>query len=98
MKLLGQIAKQTSTIIVATLQQPGYDVFRRLDRVLLLSAGKVAYFGEGGAACLGYFRERLGLKCSLAENPADFVLKEINADFVPRAKVVSIREQWEKGR
>lgn len=65
--------------VMCTIHQPSSDVFHKLDRVMLLSAGQVVYFGSTHDV-VPYF-STIGKQCPPYTNPADFMLDICNTDF-----------------
>jgi ABC-type multidrug transport system ATPase subunit len=80
---LQELARAQDVIIACTIHQPSAKIFSGFDRLLLLSSGRVAYSGKVKDAA-GYFRS-LGLAIPEQENPADFFLDSVNADFTERS-------------
>jgi ABC-type multidrug transport system ATPase subunit len=78
-KKLKSIAVMLNAVIIASLHQPSSEVWENLDRLLLLSKGKVMFEGYINA-CLPAF-EFAGEKCPEHYNPADFLLNLVNSDF-----------------
>ncbi len=58
--------------VVLTIHQPRANMFLQFDSIMLLAAGRVAYFGPPQAA-VGHFSS-LGYQCPALTNPADFLL------------------------
>jgi len=59
-------------IIVLSIHQPRFNIFKMFDQLLLLSEGHTVYFGEANRA-VKYF-EQLGYTYEENTNPADFIL------------------------
>lgn len=57
--------------VLASLLQPSYEVFSLFDNLLILTGGRVAFFGRRQEA-LDHF-ESLGYRCSRDINPAEFL-------------------------
>ncbi|GJD12541.1 ABC transporter G family member 7 [Galdieria sulphuraria] len=64
--------------VLMTIHQPRSDIFSLIDSLLLLSEGKVLYFGPAKEA-VAYFSQ-LGYECPLHFNPADYILDLIAVD------------------
>ena len=62
---------QSGRTVVCTLHQPRSSVFDMFDQLMVLSQGRVAYFGPAKAA-VDYF-SRLNFSCGRFQNPADFL-------------------------
>jgi ABC-type multidrug transport system ATPase subunit len=71
METINKLAKQNHTVI-CTIHQPRSDIFKLFDKLLLLSAGQIAYFGDAKNAS-GYF-QNLGYPMPKNYNPADFYI------------------------
>ena len=69
--------------ILCTIHQPSAMLFQQFDRLLLLAkGGKTVYFGdigENSRTLTGYFERHGAVKCDVAENPAEWMLKVIGA-------------------
>ena len=77
-KSLKRLAKQGRTVI-ATIHQPGSEIFHLFDDLIILSEGHIIYCGDA-AASIDYFA-RLGYPCPRYSNPADFYFMEILRQF-----------------
>jgi ABC-type multidrug transport system ATPase subunit len=64
---------KNKTFQICTIHQPRSDIFHLFDSVLLLSKGKMVYYGETKEVT-GYFQS-LGYQCPEKCNPADFIRK-----------------------
>jgi ATP-binding cassette subfamily G (WHITE) protein 2 len=71
MELLNTLTKNGRTI-VCTIHQPRSAIFELFDQLMLLSQGKVVYFGAAKQA-VQYFGS-LGVQCGEFSNPADFFI------------------------
>jgi ABC-type multidrug transport system ATPase subunit len=67
---LKDLASQGRTV-VATIHQPSSDIFMLFDDLLLLSEGRVVYYGEAKDA-VSYFA-RAGYECPQYMNPSDYI-------------------------
>jgi len=92
MALLKTIAQKTRIAIVCTIHQPSASVFEGFDDTLILSGGRIAYFGP--AAELSAHLERIGKPLPPNANPAEYALDVVNADFTSKAAVKSILDAW----
>ncbi|XP_064642408.1 uncharacterized protein LOC135496813 isoform X2 [Lineus longissimus] len=72
MMTMKKYTKNYNKTVITTIHQPSSQIFYAFDKVLLLSGGKVAYYGKG-AEIARYF-ENIGLPCTPNYNPADFIL------------------------
>mmetsp|Transcript_7412 Transcript_7412/g.18059 ORF Transcript_7412/g.18059 Transcript_7412/m.18059 type:complete len:662 (-) Transcript_7412:356-2341(-) len=94
MELLGNLAKQLNVMIICSIHQPSSRTFLAFDLCLLLSRGKVAYFGSANQA-LTYF-SNLGYKAPQQMNPADYMIEISNPDFTSQKQVDDIIGKWDK--
>jgi len=65
--------------VVATIHQPRSSIFEMIDYLVLLSEGRMAYFGPAADA-IQYFRD-IGFECPEHYNPPDFFLDLISPDY-----------------
>nr|QTW43725.1 ABCG-like protein 2 [Eurytemora affinis] len=70
-----ELAKLGRTV-VCTIHQPSSLIFSKFDRLMLLTEGRIAYFGDANLA-VQYFN-RIGYPCPLTYNPADFFLDTLS--------------------
>ncbi|XP_065904844.1 broad substrate specificity ATP-binding cassette transporter ABCG2-like isoform X3 [Dysidea avara] len=75
-QILHNLSKE-GRVIIMSIHQPRYSIFRLCDHLMLLSRGVVVYTGVGRAT-LPYFTNTLGVECDEFENPADFFLDNLN--------------------
>jgi len=87
-----QLAHTHNVIIACTIHQPSAKVFQGFDRLLLLSGGRVAYSGKVSKVDAHF--QSLGFTMPMHENPADFLLDSINADFTDTDVVDKVLEAW----
>jgi ATP-binding cassette subfamily G (WHITE) protein 2 len=73
--LLKNLSVNEKRVIVLSIHQPRYSIFKLFDSLTLLSQGSTVYHGPAHLA-LAYF-DKLGLHCEEHENPADFFLDTI---------------------
>jgi ABC-type multidrug transport system ATPase subunit len=66
-------------LVIVSIHQPSSTTYQLFDKLLLLSAGRMHYFGL--AARVGAFFDYLGYPMPLQMNPAEFVLELMNVDF-----------------
>mmetsp|Transcript_20552 Transcript_20552/g.32575 ORF Transcript_20552/g.32575 Transcript_20552/m.32575 type:complete len:576 (-) Transcript_20552:298-2025(-) len=93
MQLLDKIAKRLNVAIITSIHQPSTRTFLAFDLTLLLSKGKVAYFGAASQA-LSYFKT-LGFQAPPQMNPADFLIEISNPDFTDPKQVNRLIESWD---
>ena len=79
MSFLKEIAQAENAIVVCTIHQPPASVFAGFDNNLILSMGRVAYFGK--AAAMGEYFSSIGRPPPAGTNLAEFVLDSVNRDF-----------------
>jgi ABC-type multidrug transport system ATPase subunit len=87
-----QLARSKDVIIACTIHQPSAKVFKGFDQLLLLSGGHAAYSGQV-CEVEQYFKS-LGFEVPLQENPADFLLDAVNADFTEPDVVARVVQAW----
>jgi len=92
MKFMKEIAVQAQIAIVCTIHQPSASVFEGFDDTLILSGGRVAYFGP--AAELPAHLELVGRPLPPAANPAEYALDVVNADFASTEEVGAVLDAW----
>jgi ABC-type multidrug transport system ATPase subunit len=96
MQHLTGIAKSGVTVI-CTIHQPSQLIYEMSDKLLLLTAGRVAYFGATDAA-VSYF-ENLGCHMPPRTSVAEWLLNELNVDFHDdKNRVDQIISDWTQSR
>eukprot|EP00179_Madagascaria_erythrocladioides_P005209 CAMPEP_0198312416 /NCGR_PEP_ID=MMETSP1450-20131203/3790_1 /TAXON_ID=753684 ORGANISM="Madagascaria erythrocladiodes, Strain CCMP3234" /NCGR_SAMPLE_ID=MMETSP1450 /ASSEMBLY_ACC=CAM_ASM_001115 /LENGTH=678 /DNA_ID=CAMNT_0044015361 /DNA_START=101 /DNA_END=2137 /DNA_ORIENTATION=+ len=75
--------------VVTTIHQPRSNIFTLFDKLLLLSEGRVMYFGNAKDA-VDYF-SRLSFACPSQFNPADYFIDMLSVD--PRTKEQEVRSK-----
>jgi len=66
--------------VVCSIHQPRSSIYQLIDKVLLLTGGRTAYFGPGGASCAAHFAN-IGHPVPSDFNPADHYLDIISIDY-----------------
>lgn len=85
-----RILAATGKIILTVVHQPRSSIFFLFDNLLLLSEGKVMYFGAIDQ-CTDYF-SRLSYACPTQFNPADFVMDIVSVD----SRTEELRQESER--
>lgn len=75
---LQQLAEKRNTAIFCTIHQPSSELFAMFDQVLLLSEGRVAFFGDPDDS-IEFFAEN-GYKCPENYNPADYLINVVSIE------------------
>ena len=94
MTFLKKVAASSNIAVVCTIHQPPASVFAGFDNTMILSMGRVAYFGK--AAKMGEYLESIGSPPTADTNPAEFILDLVNKDFTPTAGVKKVLAKWEE--
>ena len=92
MSFLKKIAEARSIAIVCTIHQPPASVFAGFNNCMVLSMGRVAYFGK--AESMGEYFASVGNAPPPDTNIAEFVLDLVNTDFAPEAGVRILLDKW----
>ncbi|KAJ8493642.1 hypothetical protein OPV22_015363 [Ensete ventricosum] len=79
MNRIVNLAKHDGRTVLASIHQPGSDVFALFDDLCLLSDGKTVYFGPTSGT--NEFFALNGFACPTFINPSDHFLRTINKDF-----------------
>lgn len=72
-KKLDELAKKYGKTIIYVIHQPSSDIFKKMDKLMLLYKGKTIYFGDAGKPAVDYF-EKIGFHCDVNTNPSDFFM------------------------
>lgn len=94
MGFLKEIAAATGAAVLCTIHQPPASVFADFDNAMVLSMGRVAYFGK--AARMGEYLASIGSAPGEETNVAEFVLDLVNKDFTPVETVVKVLDAWDR--
>ncbi|CAG9466909.1 unnamed protein product [Pedinophyceae sp. YPF-701] len=78
MACIRRLAQKDRTIL-SVIHQPSSETFELFDKLLLLSAGDMVYFGDADKALASF--EAAGLHMPRGMSECDFFLKSINRDF-----------------
>lgn len=86
MQLLKSYAVKEKKTIIITIHQPSSQIFHMFDKLLLLTTGQLAYFGQTDSVVP--FFDSLGYRMSTHFNPADFVLERIKNSNEEETRVI----------
>ncbi|XP_064387241.1 broad substrate specificity ATP-binding cassette transporter ABCG2-like [Halichondria panicea] len=75
-QLLKRLGSTGNRVVVMSIHQPRYSIFKLFDTLTMLSLGNTVFHGPAHQA-LPYFN-RLGYECEEHDNPADYFLDIIN--------------------
>lgn len=84
-------------IVIASIHQPSTDTFNLFDKLALLSAGKLCYFGTIDQ--ISTYFQSIGHPIPSNTNPAEYLLDLVNADFegADGAAAASVQQAWASG-
>lgn len=94
MKFLKDYAIKERKTIVASIHQPSSQIFYLFDKLLLLSNGQLAYFGDTEKVIP--FFSRIGFEITPNYNPADFMMERIKGSEEDRLQIIRAAEELEK--
>ncbi|XP_065906229.1 broad substrate specificity ATP-binding cassette transporter ABCG2-like [Dysidea avara] len=83
-RLLKDLSKEDRVIIIS-IHQPRYSIYKLFDTLTLLSKGELVYHGIAGDFALQYFNS-LGYECERHDNPADFFLDVVFQNEVEKCE------------
>jgi len=95
MTFLKDIAASKNIAVVCTIHQPPASVFADFDNCMILSMGRMAYFGK--AAKMGEYLASIGSPLPADTNPSEFILDLVNTDFTPVSGVKEVLDKWSEG-
>ncbi|PHH79605.1 hypothetical protein CDD80_4367 [Ophiocordyceps camponoti-rufipedis] len=78
-RYLRELAKKTGIIIVCSIHQPSAAAFHKFDKLLLVSEGRMCYFGS--TTDVVPYLDKRGYQMPPLSNPAEFILDLVNASF-----------------
>ncbi|KAJ2781472.1 hypothetical protein H4R18_002846 [Coemansia javaensis] len=87
--LVKQVARDQRMSALMTIHQPSARIFNTFDRVIMLSQGRLVYFGPPVAA-IDYFAG-LGYRCPMHENPADYFIDLMTIDYTSEQALAESR-------
>ncbi|KAJ2505251.1 hypothetical protein IWW47_002133, partial [Coemansia sp. RSA 2052] len=78
-ELVKKISVDQGIATLMTIHQPSARIFNIFDKVILLSQGRIVYFGPTATA-IEYFAG-IGYQCPMHENPADYFIDLMTLDY-----------------
>ncbi|KAJ2720328.1 hypothetical protein GGI07_004667 [Coemansia sp. Benny D115] len=78
-ELVKKISVEQNSAAIMTIHQPNARIFNIFDKVILLSQGRLVYFGPTSSA-IDYFAS-IGFQCPVHENPADYFVDLMTLDY-----------------
>ncbi|KAJ2007027.1 hypothetical protein GGI04_000986 [Coemansia thaxteri] len=78
-ELVKKVSVEQGLAALMTIHQPSARIFNIFDKVILLSQGRVVYFGPTSTA-IEYFAN-IGYQCPVHENPADYFTDLMTLDY-----------------
>ena len=92
MSFLKKIAAEEN-VGVCTIHQPPASIFAGFDNAMVLSMGRVAYFGK--AKKMGAYLAEIGSPAPADANPAEFILDLVNKDFTSERRRPCL-DKWDE--
>ncbi|KAJ1906086.1 hypothetical protein LPJ81_001540 [Coemansia sp. IMI 209127] len=90
-ELVKKISVEQGIATLMTIHQPSARIFSIFDKVILLSQGRVVYFGPTSTA-IEYFAS-IGYQCPMHENPADYFVDIMTLDYRSEEALEKSKEQ-----
>ncbi|KAJ1944949.1 hypothetical protein FBU59_002455 [Linderina macrospora] len=90
-ELVKGISKDRGIATLVTIHQPSARIFNLFDKVILLSQGRVVYFGPVSES-IQYFA-KIGHQCPVHENPADYFVNIMTLDYRSDATLAESKKQ-----
>ncbi|KAJ1762155.1 hypothetical protein GGH19_003689 [Coemansia sp. RSA 1807] len=90
-ELVKSISQEQGIATLMTIHQPNARIFNTFDKVILLSQGRVVYFGPTATA-IDYFAD-LGYQCPMHENPADYFVDLMTLDYRTEKSLETSKKQ-----
>lgn len=78
MDSLKHLATNEGKTVICTLKRPSLEAFAKLDKICLLTEGRMAYFGDVSEASQFFSAQGFGLHAS-NQNPADHLIEIISS-------------------
>uniref|UniRef100_T1KQ16 ABC transporter domain-containing protein n=2 Tax=Tetranychus urticae TaxID=32264 RepID=T1KQ16_TETUR len=94
MKFLKEYAMKERKIVIISIHQPSSQIFYLLDKLLLLSNGNLAYFGDSHSVVP--FFSSIGFEITPNYNPADFMMETIKGSKQDQEKIISAARRLSK--
>ncbi|KAF8822735.1 ATP-binding cassette G family transporter ABCG89 [Cardiosporidium cionae] len=90
---LGKLAK-SGRCVIATIHQPSSEIFSQFNKLLLLSEGRLMYFGDP-LGCISYFL-LMGHMCPPYANPADYIIETLSQLRLSPSDdaIIQLERQW----
>lgn len=83
-QIVSNLAQEEAKTVIMTIHQPRESILFLFDKILLMSQGRMVFFGPPQSA-LDHF-ESLGYACPIFQNPANFFIDMISIDFKEKIK------------
>ncbi|KAJ1730734.1 hypothetical protein LPJ61_002865 [Coemansia biformis] len=90
-ELVKGISAEQGIATLMTIHQPSARIFNMFDKVILMSQGRIVYFGATSTA-IEYFAG-IGHQCPVHENPADYFIDLMTLDYRTDETLAKSREQ-----
>mmetsp|Transcript_11148 Transcript_11148/g.25315 ORF Transcript_11148/g.25315 Transcript_11148/m.25315 type:complete len:643 (-) Transcript_11148:6-1934(-) len=90
MQTLKELAQAGHTVL-CTIHQPRSSIYQMLDKVILMAAGEMAYYGSSGTKCSAHF-QHIDYPVPADFNPADHFLDLISIDYRSQSDEAKTRE------
>ncbi|XP_043940044.1 ABC transporter G family member 9-like [Protopterus annectens] len=91
---LKRYAVKHKKTVVSSIHQPSSQIFFMFDKLLLMSDGEIAYFGE--TANIVDFFASIEMPCDPHYNPADFILTKVKESPEVRAHIIEASNELRK--
>ncbi|KAM4054467.1 ABC transporter [Hirsutella rhossiliensis] len=96
---LKSVAKQNNLIVIISIHQPSAKTFGLFDKLMLLTGGKMHYFGSMDGFVPYY--ESTGIQIQSNVNPSEHLLDLVNIDFAEdraaaEKRLGELHEAWER--
>ncbi|KAJ1844670.1 hypothetical protein LPJ70_002849, partial [Coemansia sp. RSA 2708] len=90
-ELVKSISQEQGIATLMTIHQPNARIFNTFDKVILLSQGRIVYFGPTATA-IEYFAS-IGFQCPMHENPADYFVDLMTLDYRSEEALAKSKDQ-----